>query len=122
MQMSISSPWQGKNHLRSLGEHVRKQSPITSHPRKKGARSTKLPRYKTLIPGTDEPRVLPLIFLPQNPDRLSVSLISTSQCTHMPHGSKKSKPRPCLYSATHAGPIPSPNSPAANYNQNYPPG
>src|SRR2546428_1831478 len=106
MQMSISSPWQGKNHLRSLGEHVKKQSLIISHPRKKGAVSTKLPRHKTLIHGTDEPRVLPLIFHLQNPDHLSVSLISTSQCTHLPHGSKKSKPdlvstRPFMLELSH---------------------
>src|SRR3989441_624274 len=68
MQMSISSPWQGKNHLRSLGKHVRKQSLVASHPRKKGARSTKLPRHKTNDSGADEPRVLPLIFHLQNPD------------------------------------------------------
>src|SRR2546428_6289382 len=68
MQMSISSPWKGKNHLRSLGKHVRKQSLVASHPRKKGARSTKLPRHKTNDSGADEPRVLPLIFHLQNPD------------------------------------------------------
>src|SRR2546425_11230773 len=93
MQMSISSPWQGKNHLRSLGEHVKKQSLIISHPRKKGAVSTKLPRHKPLIPGRTSPECSPLIFRLQNPDQLSVSLISTSQCTHMPHGPKKSKPQ-----------------------------
>src|SRR5437879_5656970 len=120
--MSISSPWQGKNHLRSLGEHVRKQSLIISHPRKKGEHSNKLPRHKTLIPGTDEPRVLPLIFRLHDPHHLSVSLISTSQSTHLPHGSKKSKPRPCFSSAIHAGAISSPNSPAANYKSTYPPG
>src|SRR3989449_2067824 len=47
MQMSISSPWQGKNHPGWLGEHVRKQSLITSHPRKKGEHSNNLPRHKT---------------------------------------------------------------------------
>jgi len=62
MQMSISSPWQGKNHLRWLGEHVRKQSLIRSHPRKKGEHSNKLPRHKNTDSGTDEPRMLPLIY------------------------------------------------------------
>src|SRR5437867_8827914 len=117
MQMSISSPWQGKNHPGWLGEHVRKQSLITSHPRKKGEHSNNLPRHKT----TDS-RVLPLIFNLQDTDTLSVSLISTSQCTDLPHEPKKSKPRPCFYSATHAGAISSPNSPAANYMSTRPPG
>src|SRR2546428_7824174 len=35
---------------------------------------------------------------------------------------EKSKPRPCFYSATHAGAISSPNSPAANYKSTCPPG
>src|SRR5437870_13920502 len=99
--MSISSPWQGKNHLRSLGEHVRKQSLIRSHPRKKGARSTKLPRHKTLIPGTDEPRVPPLIFRLHDPDHPPVSLTSTSQCTDLPHRPKNSNASPRFDSASH---------------------
>src|SRR5207245_10199551 len=90
--------------------------------RQNGEHSNKLPRHKTLNPGTDESRVLPLIFHLPNPDQLSVSLISTSQCTHLPHGSKKSKPRPCFYSAIHAGAISSPNSPAANSKSTCPPG
>src|SRR5207244_8682416 len=43
-------------------EHVRKQSLIRSHPRKKGEHSNKLPRHKNTDSGTDEPRMLPLIY------------------------------------------------------------
>src|SRR5438128_7025033 len=147
MQMSISSPWQGKNHLRSLGEHVRKQSLIASHPRKKGEHSNKLPRHKTLVLSRTHPekkfckhfpelalRIVidphpPLFFsshsrpllIEQTGQEPESTQAQSSRLPYLPLQTPASPPRQCFYSAIHAGAILSPNSPAANYKSTYPP-
>src|SRR2546428_13845896 len=53
--MSIFTTDKPDHHPTSIIRQVKKQSTIASRTRKKGARSTKLPRHKTLIPGRTSP-------------------------------------------------------------------